>query len=188
MTTNLKGFEILLGVTGGIAAYKAAALCSMLSQAHARVTVVMTENAQRFVTPLTFSTLSHRPVYTDLWAPQQDPEHIALADRADIVVVAPATANIIAKFATGICDDLLSTTLIASDGDILLAPAMNNRMWQNAATQRNITTLTNQGIQFVGPAVGMLACGTTGTGRMAEPQEILERIAKILQGKSPKNS
>jgi len=185
---KLEDYAILLGVTGGIAAYKAAALCSQLTQKGASVTVVMTEHARQFVGPLTFSTLSGRPIYGDLFEAEKgyNTPHISLTEQADIIVVAPATANIIGKIAGGICDDLLSTLLAAADGDILLAPAMNRRMWENPATRQNIETLRGWGCHFVGPNTGRLACGEKEIGRMSEPEEILERVAELLAGKKPK--
>jgi len=154
----------------------------------AGVTVAMTEAAQQFVRPLTFSTLSGRRVHTDLFEREQvyDVEHIALTHRADLIVVAPATANILAKCATGICDNLLSTLLCSAESDILWAPAMNQRMWEHPATQENLQKLQQRGCHFVGPATGRLACGDEGVGRMAEPDEILQRIVKLLENKTPK--
>ena len=189
MANSLAGYELLLGVTGGIAAYKAAALCSMLTKAHARVTVAMTEHARQFVGPLTFSTLSGRMVYGDLFASEDvyDTQHIGLTDRADLIVVAPATANIIGKMAGGICDDLLSTLLCAAESDILLAPAMNHRMWRHPAVARNVETLRQWGCHFVGPDSGRLACGDSDIGRMAEPEDIFACIAEIITAKPPKN-
>lgn len=175
--------EILLGVTGGIAAYKAAELCSQLVRAGCGVTVVMTANATRFVTPLTFGSLSGRKVYTDLWDAQSvyDTRHIGLAEQARLIVVAPATANIIAKMATGVCDDLLSTILCGRQCPVLLAPAMNTHMWQNPATRRNIKLLTEtDGVHSIGPADGRLACGTTGPGRMSEPDAICRQALSLL--------
>lgn len=171
----LKGREIVVGVTGGIAAYKTAALVSHLVQAEAGVTVVMTENAARFVGPLVFQTLTGRPVYTDLFASPEmyRVEHVALADRAEMVVVAPATANCLGKLAHGLADDLLSTLLLAVDVPVVLAPAMNSRMWAHAAVRANVETLRSRGVRMVGPAEGRLACGTSGAGRMSEPEEIL---------------
>lgn len=189
MDDNLKGYHLLLGVTGGIAACKAALLCSRLVQAQAELSVVMTAHAQRFVTPLTFTALARRRVYTDLFHAQQDyqPEHISLAEKTDLILIAPATANIIAKFAQGICDDLLSSLFCAAQPqDVLLAPAMNERMWNHPATQRNTQTLRDWGVQLVGPATGMLACGTQGTGRMSEPDDIFRTAADRLQAKPPK--
>ncbi len=179
----MKGRRILLGVTGGIAAYKAADLCSKLVQAGAEVTVVMTDSAQRFVAPLTFETLSRRPVYTDMWRPEGEfnPTHIALADWAEIVVVAPATANIIAKIVHGIADDLLSTVLLSVDAPVLVAPAMNKRMWENRVVQDNVRRLKELGHTLVEPGEGYLACGTVGVGRLAEVQDILNAIAERLK-------
>ena len=177
-----RGYEVLLGVTGGIAAYKSAELCSQLVQHGIGVTVVMTENARRFVGETTFTALSGRQVYTSLWEAEQsyDIHHISLTQRADLIVVAPATANIIAKTAAGICDDLLSTLLCGADSKVLLAPAMNERMWQNPITQRNVTLLRELGYEFTGPEPGRLACGSDGTGRMSEPAKIFERINQLL--------
>jgi len=182
MAAELDKYEILLGVTGGIAAYKSALLCSLLVQHGAKVSVVMTQNAQRFITPLTFSTLCGRKVYTDLWTDPQAYEvrHISLTAQADLIVVAPATLNIIGKMAVGICDDLLSTILAGADRGILLAPAMNHRMWNNPVTQRNIETLRKAGCHFIGPETGRLACGEESIGRMSEPQDIFARIVELL--------
>ncbi|MCK4627965.1 MAG: phosphopantothenoylcysteine decarboxylase [Sedimentisphaerales bacterium] len=189
MTEEPKHYELLLAVTGGIAAYKSAMLCSQLRQREAGVTVVMTANAEHFVGRLTFSTLSGRKVYTNLFNDRDmyKAGHISLTETADLIVVAPATANIIAKMAGGICDDLASTILVSADSDILLAPAMNARMWQNSATQRNIEILRNrEGVHFVGPVNGRLADGTEGVGRMSEPEEIIKKITKLLKKKNPK--
>ncbi len=182
--TQTQDTEILLGVTGGIAAYKSADLCSRLVRQGYGVTVVMTENATRFVTPLTFGSLSGRKVYTSMWDSQSvyDTRHIALAGQAHLIVVAPATANIIAKAAQGICDDLLSTILCGRKTDLLMAPAMNTQMWQNAATQRNIEFLVSRGVHLVGPSDGNLACGEIGPGRMSEPDEIIQRIKTLTGG------
>jgi phosphopantothenoylcysteine decarboxylase/phosphopantothenate--cysteine ligase len=181
---KVKGREILVGVTGGIAAYKTAVLVSRLVQAQARVSVMMTDHAMRFVGPLTFQTLTGRPVHTDLWAPPETvhAEHIALADRAEAVIVAPATANLIGKLASGIADDLVSTVLLAVKAPLLLAPAMNVAMWQHPAVQANVETLRSRGVQMVGPEEGYLACGTEGPGRMAEPEAILAEIVRALEG------
>jgi phosphopantothenoylcysteine decarboxylase/phosphopantothenate--cysteine ligase len=178
----LESLDILLGVTGGVAAYKAVDLASKLTAAGASVRTVMTDNACRFVTPKSFEAVTRGPVFTTLWsaAEQFRSTHISLADWAQIVVVAPATANIMGKVASGICDDLLSTTLCVCWGKpTLLAPAMNDRMWVNPAVQRNVETLKQAGVQFVGPNVGRLACGTEAVGRMAEPSEILAAIEAI---------
>jgi phosphopantothenoylcysteine decarboxylase/phosphopantothenate--cysteine ligase len=178
---TLQGREILVGVTGGIAAYKAAHLVSLLAQEGAAVSVVLTEHATRFVGPLTFQALSRRPVYTDLLAEgAYDTDHIALADRAEAAVVAPATANVIGKLAAGIADDLLSTVLLALRVPVILAPAMNEAMWNHPAVQANVETLRRRGVRFVGPEEGRLACGTEGLGRMAEPETILAEIVRTL--------
>jgi phosphopantothenoylcysteine decarboxylase/phosphopantothenate--cysteine ligase len=178
----LAGREILVGVTGGIAAYKTAYLVSALAQAGAGVTVVMTRAAERFVAPLSFHALSGRPVYDDLWsAPEGHPApHIALAERAEVAVVAPATADLLAKAAHGLADDLLSSTLLALEAPLVLAPAMNERMWRHPAVQANCETLRARGAVLVGPEEGRLACGTRGPGRMAEPDAILAAVARAL--------
>ena len=167
--------KVVLGVTGSIAAYKACELVRLLVKRGDEVHVVMTEHARAFVTPLTFQTLSRNPVECNLFEDPQDwkPEHISLAAAADLVVVAPATANILAKMAHGIADDLLSSTLLATKAPVLVAPAMNTGMWENPATQANIAALTARGVRVVQPGTGDLACGTEGAGRMAEPADIL---------------
>jgi phosphopantothenoylcysteine synthetase/decarboxylase len=175
--------HILLGVTGGIAAYKAAALASHLTGRGAIVKTVMTDHATQLVGPRTFQAVTGQPVYTSLWhdTTQSSMEHIALVDWADGCVVAPATANIIAKTVHGLCDDLLSTLLcVAWETPRLFAPAMNTRMWDNPVTQKNITQLANMGTSIIGPNPGRLACGTEGLGRMAEPEEILQAIETLL--------
>jgi phosphopantothenoylcysteine decarboxylase/phosphopantothenate--cysteine ligase len=180
------GPNILLGVSGGVAAYKAVDLASKLTAAGAKVNTVMTENACRFICPKSFEAVTNSAVFTGLWDTNAEfkTSHISLVDWADIVVVAPATANIIGKIANGICDDLLSTTLCVSwplikSWAALLAPAMNDNMWNNPAVQRNIRTVKEMGFQLIGPVEGRLACGTEGIGRMSEPQDILEAIEKI---------
>jgi len=188
VTKELKHYEVLLAVTGSIAAYKSAALCSQLRQKQVGVTVAMTTNAEHFVGRVTLGALSDRRVHTDLFSICDDNgnysvSHISLTKRADLIVVAPATANIIAKMAGGICDDLVSSLLCAADSDILIAPAMNERMWNNPATQRNIETLRETGVYFVGPQTGALACGTKGIGRMCEPEDILVKITELLKNK-----
>ena len=172
----LKGKKIVLGVTGGIAVYKAVDLVSRLRKQGCEVRVVMTEHAQQFVTPLTFKEISGNQVAVSMWSSNQEfnVEHIALANWADAFVVAPATANIIAKMAYGVADDLLSTTLLAAQAPIVVCPAMNTGMYENAATQENIAKLQGRGITVMPPAVGKLACGTSGAGRLPEPQEIVE--------------
>jgi len=181
----LDNLNILLGVSGGVAAYKAVDLAGKLTAAGAKVNTVMTESACRLVGPKSFEAVTCSSVFTSLWStPEYKIGHIALVDRADIFVVAPATANIIGKIANGICDDLLSTTLCAAwrlieSGAALLVPAMNNNMWSNPAVQRNVKTIKEMSFQLIGPVEGRLACGTEGIGRMAEPQDILEAIEKI---------
>jgi len=182
----LKGLNILLGVSGGVAAYKAVDLASKLTAAGASVNTVMTDAACELVGPKSFEAVTNSAVFIDLWSMPEEYKigHIALVDWADIVVVAPATANIIGKIANGICDDLLSTTLCAATELIqskvaLLAPAMNNNMWTNPAVQRNIKMVMQMGFQLIGPVKGRLACGTEGIGRMAEPQDIIKAIEKI---------
>lgn len=183
MLTNL---NILLGVTGGVAAYKAVDLASKLTAAGGNVQTVMTENACRFIGPVSFEAVTGSVVHTTMWNSPEDYKigHIALADWSDIIIVVPASANIIGKIANGICDDLLSTVLCAcwpliKSRTALLAPAMNNNMWENPAVQKNIETVKKMGFQLTGPAEGRLACGTKGLGRMSEPQEILEAVEKI---------
>ena len=174
--------HILLGVTGGVAAYKAVDLAGKLTAVGAQVKTVMTEAACRFVGPKSFEAVTRSNVFTTMWSTTEafDISHVALADWADVVVVAPATANIIAKVAHGICDDLLSTTLCACWArPILFAPAMNTRMWENPVTQANVETLTKRSVRWIGPTSGRLACGTEGIGRMAEPRDIVDAIGKI---------
>jgi phosphopantothenoylcysteine synthetase/decarboxylase len=181
--TPFNGQKILLGISGGIAAYKTADLASKLTGAGATVRTIMTEAACRLIGPATLEAVTGQPVYTSLWTGPEDFKigHIQLAEWADCVVVAPATADIIAKSAGGICDDLLSTTLCACwDKKVLLAPAMNSRMWANPIVQKNMRVLTEQ-LKFktVGPETGRLACGTEGPGRMAEVPAILEAISNL---------
>lgn len=174
----LTGKTVVLGVCGGIAAYKSVDLVSRLIKLNADVHVVMTEAATRFVAPLTFREISGNPVHTTLWEEPKtwNVEHIALARRADLFVIAPATANMIGKMANGIADDFLSTTVMATPATVLLVPAMNTNMYLNSATQANLLTIKSRGIQVMEPASGMLACGTEGVGRLPEPAEIVERI------------
>ena len=167
-----------MGVTGSIAAYKACELVRLFVKNGDDVRVVMTDHAKEFVTPLTFRTLSRNPVENAMFADPLDwkPGHISLADAANVLVVAPATANIIAKMANGIADDLLSSVALATKAPIVVAPAMNTGMWENAATQANIETLKKRGVRFVEVGDGELACGTSGPGRMAEPGAIFEAV------------
>ena len=182
---DLTGREIVLGVTGGIAAYKSAEIVSRLRHLGANVHVIMTRNATEFITPLTFQTLSANQTVTDTFsAPEYwNVEHVALAKRAEIFVIAPATANILAKMAAGIADDMLSTTVLATKAPILVAPAMNTGMWTAEATQRNLKTLKERGVRTIGPESGRLACGDEGAGRMSEPEAIVEEIYRILTKK-----
>lgn len=179
----LSGKCVVVGVTGGIAAYKTCEVVSRLKKLHADVRVIMTKNATEFVSPLTFQSLSHNPVSVDTFANIQtwEIEHIALAQRADVFVIAPATANIIGKLACGIADDMLSTTVMATHAPVLIAPAMNTAMLENAATQQNMRTLSERGMRFIAPGTGMLACGTSGAGRMSEPSQIVDEIVRTLQ-------
>ena len=179
------GKKIVLGVTGGIAAYKAAELVRELVRAKALVYVIMTRSAQEFVTPLTFQTISGNPVSTDLFSLIEESEigHISLADRADILVIAPATANMIGKIANGIADDMLSTVVFAARAPVLLAPAMNVHMWENAICRENIEKLRARGFHFVDPEVGELACGYEGKGRLAEIPAITEEIRSLFTPK-----
>lgn len=179
----LSGKCVVVGVTGGIAAYKTCEVVSRLKKLHADVRVIMTKNATEFVSPLTFQSLSHNPVSVDTFANIQtwEIEHIALAQRADVFVIAPATANIIGKLACGIADDMLSTTVMATHAPVLIAPAMNTAMLKNAATQQNMRTLSERGMRFIAPGTGMLACGTSGAGRMSEPSQIVDEIVRTLR-------
>ena len=176
----LKDRRVVLGVTGGIAAYKACDLVSRLVKRGAQVRVVLTEHACRFVPPLTFETLSGNPACTDTFAPRAEMEHIALAKWAEVFVIAPATANCLAKLACGIGDDLLSTTALAMTAPVLIAPAMNANMWRHPATQKNRDTLDRRGVRWVGPESGRLACGDDDVGRMAEPEAIAEAVEALL--------
>jgi len=182
---DLTGRKIVLGVTGGIAAYKSAEIVSRLRHLGAEVHVIMTRNATEFVTPLTFQTLSANQVVTDTFeAPEYwNVEHVALAKLAEVFVIAPATANILAKMANGIADDMLSTTVLATKAPILIAPAMNTGMWTAEATKQNVKVLKERGVRMIGPDSGILACGDEGAGRMSEPETITEEICRILTRK-----
>ncbi|SMO47013.1 bifunctional phosphopantothenoylcysteine decarboxylase/phosphopantothenate--cysteine ligase CoaBC [Melghirimyces algeriensis] len=178
----MKGKRIVVGVTGGIAVFKVAGLVSQLTQRGADVRVIMTESATRFVTPLTFQTLSRNPVMVDTFE-EKDPSvvsHIDLADHADLFVIAPATANFLGKLAHGLADDMLSTTLLATKAPVLIAPAMNVNMLNHPAVQNNIRQLTEWGYRFIEPASGQLACGYIGKGRMEEPEQILVAVEEML--------
>ncbi len=178
----LKGKTIVLGVAGGIAAFKAASLASLLTKAGANVHVIMTESAQKFITPLTFQSLTKRPVHLDTFT-EPDPSelaHIALADKADLIVVAPTTANVIGKVANGIADDMLTTTIMATTAPVLFALAMNVNMYNNPIVQDNVSYLREKGYQFAEPNEGYLACGWTGKGRLMEPEEIAASIESFF--------
>lgn len=179
----MKGREILLGVTGGIAAYKAADLCSKLVQAGGLVSVVMTQSAGQFIGATTFEALTGRPVYTGSFDPVEHfrGEHIGLAQRAELFVVAPATAHFLAQAAGGFAGDLLSTLVLTATCPLLLAPAMNCEMWDKKSVQRNVAQLREDGVNFVAPGSGWLSCGQVGAGRMAEPAEIIMAITKLLE-------
>lgn len=181
----LDGKTIVFGVTGGIAAYKSCEAVSRLKKLGATVCVIMTKNATEFVAPMTFETLSNQPCVVDTFArPERwEVEHVSLAKRADLFVIAPATANIMAKLAHGIADDMLSTTCLATRAPMLIAPAMNTGMWENVATQENLKILQARGMHFVGPEGGYLACGDVGAGRMSEPAQIVERCVQLLTAK-----
>ena len=187
--TNLGKVKVLLGVSGGVAAYKAVDLASKLTGAGAKVQTVMTKNTCELVQPKSFEAVTCSPVFTDLWTSCREYEigHIALVDWADVIVVAPATANIIGKLANGICDDLLSTVLCACwNKRILIAPAMNENMWNNPAVAWNAKTITEMGIATIGPVKGRLACGSEGVGRLAEADDIIEAITKITSKRKTK--
>jgi phosphopantothenoylcysteine decarboxylase/phosphopantothenate--cysteine ligase len=176
----LRGARILLGVSGGIAAYKAVEVARLLGKRGAHVQVVMTEAATRFVGPLTFSSLTHRPVYTDLFEEQERVLHVRLAREADLVVVAPATANVVAKMVHGLADDLLSAVLLTATCPVVVAPAMHTEMWEHDATRSNIAALRERGIMIVDPEEGELAGGDEGVGRLAEPSTIVQAVARTF--------
>jgi phosphopantothenoylcysteine decarboxylase len=179
----LTGREIIVAVCGGIAAYKVADVVSKLVQQGAGVTVVMTASAQKFIAPLTFQALSGRPVRTDTFdlPDSSDPQHIGLTERADVMLVAPATADIIAKIAHGFCDDLVSLMINASACPVVFAPAMNNRMWDNPITKENCEKLQKHGYRFIGPEAGWLACRNVGAGRMSEAATVVAEVAEMLK-------
>ena len=181
----LKGKTVLVGVSGGIAAYKTAEVVSRLKKLQAEVHVVMTKAAAEFITPLTLRTLSANPVQVEMFEEPKlwNVEHIALAEKADVVLVAPATANILAKMASGLADDFLSTVLLATRAPIFTAPAMNQGMYQHPATQQNLALLRERGVRFIGPDRGFQACGTDGEGRMSEPREIVETLVDFFNRK-----
>ena len=179
---SLKAREIIVGVCGGIAAYKVADVVSKLVQLGAGVTVVMTDAAQKFVTPLTFEALSGRKVHTSTWnlVDSGDTQHIKLTERADLLLVAPATTNIIAKVAGGLTDDLLSLLICASACPVVFAPSMNDRMWANPIAQENVAKLQKHGYTFIGPEAGWLACRNVGAGRLADTQTIIDDVVRRI--------
>lgn len=178
----MKGKTIVFGITGGIAAYKSCEVTRLLVKAGAEVHTVLTKAGEQFVTPLTLQTLSRNPVHTEMFNLMHEMEagHISLADRADVVLVAPATADVIAKAAHGICDDLLTTVLLATRAPIVFAPSMNVNMWENPATQENIKKLTGRGWHLIEPDTGELACGYEGKGRLPDPAAIVKFIEEIV--------
>jgi phosphopantothenoylcysteine synthetase/decarboxylase len=182
MSTN-----IVLGVTGSIAAYKAADLTSRLAKAGGDVHVVMTADALKFITPLAFKTLSRHPVVTDLYDEEEGwkPTHVKLADEADLLLIAPATANTLAKLALGLADDALTCIALALNpkAGLLIAPAMNGKMWLHPATQQNVATLRSRGAEFIGPEEGMLSCGYEGVGRLWPVEEIADRASSLLKAR-----
>lgn len=186
---DLVGYELLIGVGGGIAAYKVCQVASRLVQRGCGVTVTMTESGTQFVTPLTFQSLTQRRVFTSMWATPgyYEPQHLSLSEAADLFLVAPATADLIGKFAGGIADDLVTTLMIGRDCPAMLAPAMNTRMWENPIVQRNIRTLADLGYALIEPGEGWLACRSVGRGRMAEADTIVEAVAAALKCKPPRN-
>jgi len=187
--TKLAGYEVIVGVAGGIAAYKVCHVVSRLAQQGAGVTVAMTESATRFVGPLTFQTLSARRVLTSLWTAEShyDAQHIRLTDAADLFLIAPATANVIGKIAGGIADDLLTTLVMSAACPVLLAPSMNTRMYGNPVVQGNLERLEALGYEMIAPGEGWLACRTVGRGRMAEPDEIVSAVTARLTAGAPRS-
>lgn len=183
MTESGSGKVVILGVTGSVAAYKAVYVASTLRKHGVEVDAVLTANAARFVTPLQFGSVTGRPVYMEMFSERDDIVHVSLADRASLLLVAPASANFIGKYANGIADDLLSTTAVSVDCPVLLAPAMNSRMWGHPAVQANVESLRKRGVVFVGPGEGRLACGAEGIGRLAEPGEIVSEAVRILESR-----
>jgi phosphopantothenoylcysteine decarboxylase/phosphopantothenate--cysteine ligase len=183
---SLEGKMIVLGVSGGIAAYKAATICSQLKQKGADVRVIMTQSATQFVQPLTFQTLSRYHVYTDTFE-EADPavvSHIDLADHADLFLITPATANVIGKLANGLADDMLSTTLLATEAPVWMAPAMNGHMLNHPAVQENLRKITERGVRLISPGEGLLACGYVGKGRLAEPDQIIAEVESFFNQSS----
>jgi phosphopantothenoylcysteine synthetase/decarboxylase len=189
MPDATKPRQVVLGVTGSIAAYKAVDIASLLTKGGARVNVVMTQDALRFVTPLPFKTLSRNPVITDLYDEEEGwkPAHIRLADEADLLLIAPATANCLAKLSHGLADDALTCIALALNAraKMLLAPAMNGKMWEHPATRENVARLKDRGVEFIGPQEGMLSCGYEGVGRLWPAPRIARRALVLMRGGSP---
>ncbi|MBW7958163.1 MAG: bifunctional phosphopantothenoylcysteine decarboxylase/phosphopantothenate--cysteine ligase CoaBC [Candidatus Promineofilum sp.] len=183
--TVLRDKRILLGVTGSIACYKSVELASKLTQAGAKVDVILTESAARFVTPLSFRSVTGRPVYTDMWGLDDHVRHVGLGESADLMLIAPATANTIAKLASGMADNLLAVTALAARCPLLIAPAMDGGMWEHPATQTNVGTLQERGVVVIGPAEGRMASGLGGVGRMVEPMDLLGEIRLRLGMSGP---
>jgi phosphopantothenoylcysteine decarboxylase/phosphopantothenate--cysteine ligase len=183
---QLKGREVIVAVCGGIAAYKVADVVSKLVQLGAGVTVVMSDAGTKFVTPLTFEALSGRKVHTSTWdlPDSADAQHIKLTERADLMLIAPATANIIAKAAHGLTDDLVSLMIAAAACPVVFAPSMNDRMWDNPIAQENVAKLKSHGYHFIGPDAGWLACRNVGAGRLSEPAKIVEEVTLMLAAAS----
>lgn len=185
MARNLAGKTILLGVTGSIAAFKAVGLTSKLVQEEATVVVLMTASAAKFVAPLSFEAITRGPVVSSLWAPgysgMVESRHISLAEKAHLLLIAPATANVIAKLANGLCDDILTCTALATRAPILIAPAMNDNMYSHPATQRNVALLRERGCLFVGPKEGRLAGGKVGLGRLADIPDIMAAVREAIK-------
>lgn len=186
---DLAGYDVLVAICGGIAAYKTATLVSRLVQRGAGVSVAMTEAAQRFITPLTFESLTARHVFTSIWntPDSHDPQHIRLTDECDLMIIAPATANTIGRLAAGLGDDVVTTLALTAGCPILLAPAMNTRMWENRIVQSNLARLAEFGFEQTPPESGWLACRTIGAGRMAEPETILEKAVGLLKRAAPRS-
>ena len=183
MAGILENKSILLVISGGIAAYKSLELIRLIKKAGGHVRCILTSGGEQFVTPLSISALCEEQVYTDLWSLKDETEmgHIRLSREADLIVIAPASANIIAQMANGLADDLASTALLANlDTPVLIAPAMNHAMWNNPASQDNIKTLSSRGTHIIGPEEGAMACNETGIGRMSEPEDIFTKIQKLL--------
>lgn len=177
--------KVILGITGSVAAFKGAALASLLVKDGHDVHTVLTANACRFITPLTFQAITSKPAVLDMFEPvgNYDPSHIAIARDASLLIIAPASANIISKAATGIADDMLSTTCLSVECPLLIAPAMHSSMWKHPAVQRNVEALRSRGVHFIGPAEGRLASGDVGRGRMSEPDDIAREAARLLSVK-----